>query len=49
MSELQRDPRCYECKVYKYCKGDCHQLVWEENVCAAPKLLMQELDRELHG
>ena len=43
MSELQRDPRCYKCPVYKYCGGDCHQLEWENNVCPAPKLLMQEL------
>lgn len=43
MSELQRDPRCYECPVYKYCGGDCHQLEWEGDVCPAPKLLMREL------
>lgn len=43
--ELQRDPRCYECPVYKYCGGDCHQLEWEGDVCPAPKLLMKELAR----
>lgn len=43
MSELNRDPRCYNCPVYKYCGGDCHQLAWEGDVCPAPKLLMREL------
>jgi len=43
MSELNRDPRCYHCPVYKYCGGDCHQLAWEGDVCPAPKLLMREL------
>ena len=46
MSELQRDPRCYDCKVYKYCKGDCHQLAWEGDICGAPRFLMKELDRQ---
>jgi radical SAM protein with 4Fe4S-binding SPASM domain len=49
MSELQRDPRCFDCNMYKYCTGDCHQLEWEGNICPAPKLLMQELDREING
>lgn len=44
--EQQRDPRCYECPMYKYCNGDCHQLDWEDDICAAPKLLMKELHRE---
>lgn len=43
MSELNRDPRCYNCPVYKYCGGDCHQLEWEGDICPAPKLLMREL------
>ena len=41
--ELSRDPRCYDCPVYKYCGGDCHQLAWEGDVCPAPKLLMKKL------
>jgi radical SAM protein with 4Fe4S-binding SPASM domain len=41
--ELARDPRCYDCPVYKYCGGDCHQLAWEGDICPAPKLLMKEL------
>ena len=43
--ESARDPRCYECDVFKYCNGDCHQLEWQDDICAAPKLLMRELDR----
>ena len=41
--EASRDPRCYECDVFKYCNGDCHQLEWQDDICAAPKLLMREL------
>lgn len=47
--ELTRDPRCYECKMYKYCGGDCHQLEWEDDICPAPKLLMQTLEKEYYG
>ena len=43
-AELSRDPRCYSCEVYKYCKGDCHQLQWQGDVCPAPKLLMIEME-----
>lgn len=48
-SELSRDPRCYQCPMYKYCGGDCHQLEWEGDVCPAPKLLMLRLDEEING
>jgi radical SAM protein with 4Fe4S-binding SPASM domain len=41
--ERSRDPRCYECPVFKYCSGDCHQLAWEDDVCGAPKSLMKVL------
>lgn len=47
--ELSRDLRCYGCPVYKYCNGDCHQLEWEEDICAAPKLLMMKLNEEYNG
>jgi len=47
--ELTRDPRCYTCNMYKYCKGDCHQLEWEDDVCPAPKLLMIKMDEEING
>jgi radical SAM protein with 4Fe4S-binding SPASM domain len=38
--EKSRDPRCYECPVFEYCGGDCHQLEWQDNICGAPKSLM---------
>jgi radical SAM protein with 4Fe4S-binding SPASM domain len=41
--ERSRDPRCYECNVFQYCNSDCHQLEWQNDVCGAPKSLMQEL------
>ena len=41
--ERSRDPRCYECPVFQYCGGDCHQLEWQDEVCGAPKSLMREL------
>jgi len=51
-SEVIRHPSCYTCPVYDICNGDCHQLAWEGNVCAAPKTMMTELkerrDTELY-
>jgi radical SAM protein with 4Fe4S-binding SPASM domain len=44
--ESQRNPICYECEVYDICNGDCHQLAWEDDVCAAPKKFMQMLKRD---
>lgn len=41
--ERSRDPRCYECPVFAFCGGDCHQLEWQDNICGAPKSLMLEL------
>jgi radical SAM protein with 4Fe4S-binding SPASM domain len=41
--ERSRDPRCYECAVFQYCNSDCHQLEWQDDVCGAPKSLMQHL------
>lgn len=41
--ERSRDPRCYECPVFQYCGGDCHQLEWQGDVCGAPKSLMRQL------
>ena len=46
VKELQRDPRCFSCSVYKYCNGDCHQLEWEGEYCAAPRYLMKYLNGE---
>lgn len=44
--EAQRDPRCYSCEVFDTCNGDCHQLAWQGDVCAAPKSLMKELEEK---
>lgn len=41
--ELSRDPRCYECPVFMYCGGDCHQLEWEGDQCASARSLMIDL------
>lgn len=41
--ECTRHPVCAACDVYDICNGDCHQLAWEGDVCAAPKTLMREL------
>lgn len=44
--ERSRDPRCYDCEVFEYCGGDCHQLEWQDDVCGAPKSLMIALKNE---
>jgi len=41
--ERSRNPLCYECEVFTYCGGDCHQLEWQGDVCGAPKTLMKFL------
>lgn len=41
--ERSRNPLCYDCEVFQYCGGDCHQLEWQDDVCAAPKSLMRTL------
>ena len=43
--ERSRDPRCYQCEVFSYCGGDCHQLEWQDDVCGAPKTLMRDLSK----
>ena len=42
-SELVRHPFCSVCPVFDVCNGDCHQLSWEGNTCAAPKSMMKEM------
>jgi radical SAM protein with 4Fe4S-binding SPASM domain len=44
--ESQRNPNCYGCEVYDICNGDCHQLAWQDNICAAPKSLMKHFKEE---
>lgn len=43
--EAIRNPVCASCDVYDICNGDCHQLSWQDDVCAAPKSLMTHLKR----
>lgn len=42
-SETLRHPVCMSCDVFDICNGDCHQLSWQEDICAAPKSLMKKL------
>jgi len=44
--EAAGNSMCLECKVYKYCGGDCHQLEWEGTQCASPRALMTRLHEE---
>ena len=44
--ESLRHPVCATCPVHEICNGDCHQLAWEGDVCAAPKSLMVKLKHE---
>lgn len=47
--ERARDPRCFQCPVFAFCGGDCHQLEWQGDICGAPKSLMKFLKAEKHG
>jgi radical SAM protein with 4Fe4S-binding SPASM domain len=47
--ELIRHPICNTCEVYDICNGDCHQLNWQGDVCAAPKSLMMDLKKNAHN
>lgn len=42
-SEAVRNDVCNTCPVYDICNGDCHQLAWQDDVCAAPRSLMVHL------
>lgn len=44
--EASRNPVCYTCPNFDVCNGDCHQLPWEGDLCAAPKSLMTFLKEE---
>ena len=41
--EIARNPICYSCPAYKICNGDCHQLSWEDGLCAAPKSIFKQM------
>ena len=47
--ERSRNPLCFECPVFMYCGGDCHQLEWQDGVCGAPKSLMKLLKENTNG
>jgi radical SAM protein with 4Fe4S-binding SPASM domain len=42
-SEASRNNPCSTCEVFDICNGDCYQLSWENDICAAPKSLMKDL------
>jgi len=46
--EMSRNPLCYNCPVYDVCRGDCHQLEWQGDICPAPKSLMERIKKEDH-
>lgn len=46
-TEHTRAMGCYMCDLYKICNGDCHQLTWENGVCATPKKLIRRMKDEL--
>lgn len=48
--ETQRNLICYSCPAFSVCNGDCHQLAWEGDTCAAPKKIWSEmLDKGEYG
>jgi radical SAM protein with 4Fe4S-binding SPASM domain len=44
--ESIRPEPCMVCPVFDICNSDCHQLVWQGDICAAPKKLMQKFKDE---
>jgi radical SAM protein with 4Fe4S-binding SPASM domain len=38
--EQLRNRECYICEYFKYCNGDCHQLVWDKSGCPGLKRVM---------
>lgn len=45
-AEIIRHPACSICPVFEVCNGDCHQLAWQGNVCAAPKSMMTKMKKD---
>lgn len=41
--EATLNSNCFSCDVYDICNGDCHQLAWEGDLCAAPKTMMRNM------
>ena len=44
--ESQRNEICYTCEAFDICNGDCHQLAWQDDICASPKSLIVHLKKE---
>lgn len=38
--EMKINPKCYICEYFKYCNGDCFQLIWDETGCPGMKSLI---------
>lgn len=45
-TEATRNSICNSCEVFDICNGDCHQLGWQDEICAAPKSLMINAKRD---
>lgn len=41
--ELSVDDRCLSCPYFAMCKGGCHQLEWEGDICPSPKSLFSKI------
>lgn len=41
--EATLNMNCFTCDVFDICNGDCHQLAWEGDLCAAPKSMMRDI------
>lgn len=41
-----RNQKCYTCKYYKYCNGDCFQLSWDETGCPGLKSIYEYIINE---
>ena len=50
--EMTRNEVCLTCPAFSICNGDCHQLLWEGDLCAAPKSIwtksLKEANLELY-
>ena len=42
-NEKARNSNCNSCEVREICNSDCYKLPWQDNICAAPKLIMQTM------
>lgn len=47
--ESKKNKKCYMCKYFKYCNGDCFQLKWDDDVCPAPRKIYEYLLNKKEG